>query len=186
MTINLDQYTNTLNVTDTATNPDLNVTTKGTGSHNLNTGNGTAFRVSDLSGTIVAGLGVFAGSSSQNSVYLVPYGSAGTANTFLASKGAGAVIFATNTNNNSTGTNQAVVAHTASAVNYVQATGGATGSAVAISAQGSDTNIDLAFTPKGTGNVRFGTYTANMALTIQGYVEIKDSGGTVRRLAVIA
>jgi hypothetical protein len=51
---------------------------------------------------------------------------------------------------------------------------------------GSDTNIDLALTPKGTGNVRFGTYTASMALTIQGYVEIKDAGGTIRKLAVIA
>jgi hypothetical protein len=302
MTINLDQYTNTLNVTDTATNADLNVTTKGTGSHNLNTGNGTAFRVSDLSGTIVAGLGVFAGSSSQNSVYLVPYGSAGTANTVLASKGAGSVFFATNTNNNSTANNQVAVTHTASAVNYIQVSGSVTGSAPyllangsdtdvplvvtskgagtilfktaggaptqlavthtasavnyvqvtgsstgndptlsvqgsdtninfafvskgssiytfasqggsnrqfridgtsasvnylnvsgsgtgsapVLSALGSDTNIDLAFTPKGTGNVRFGTYTANTALTIQGYVEIKDSGGTVRRLAVIA
>jgi len=183
MTINLDQYTNTLNVTDTATNADLNVTTKGTGSHNLNTGNGTAFRVSDLSGTIVAGLGVFAGSSSQNSVYLVPYGSAGTANTVLASKGAGSVFFATNTNNNSTGNNQVAVTHTASAVNYHQFTGSATGNAVVHSAAGSDTNIDIRFTPKGTGNVRFGTYTGTI-LTPTGYVEIKDSGGTVRRLLV--
>jgi hypothetical protein len=55
-----------------------------------------------------------------------------------------------------------------------------------MSATGSDTNIDLALTPKGTGNVRFGTYTASMALTVQGYIEIKDSGGTVRKLAVIA
>lgn len=157
MTINLDQYTNTLNVTDTATNADLNVTTKGTGSHNLNTGNGTAFRVSDLSGTIVAGLGVFAGSSSQNSVYLVPYGSAGTANTVLASKGAGSVFFATNTNNNSTANNQVAVTHTASAVNYVQVTGAATGNSPAISAQGSDTNIQIQLQAKGTGLVRFTT-----------------------------
>jgi hypothetical protein len=76
MAINLDHVTEQITVTDTAANADLTYVTKGTGSHNLNTGNGTAFRVSDLSGTIVAGLGVFAGSSSQNSVYLVPYGSA--------------------------------------------------------------------------------------------------------------
>jgi hypothetical protein len=244
MTINLDQYTNTLNVTDTATNADLSLTTKGTGSHNLNTGNGTAFRVSDLSGTIVAALGVFAGSSSQNSVYLVPYGSVTNGNMIIAAKGSQFVGIGTNTNNNSNATEQMRVTHTASAVNYVQVTGAATGndptlsvqgsdtninfafvskgssiytfasqggssrqfridgtsasvnylnvsgsgtgSAPALSALGTDTNIDLAFTPKGTGNVRFGTYTANTALTIQGYVEIKDSGGTVRRLAVIA
>jgi len=186
MTINLDQYTNTLSVTDTAANADLNVTTKGTGSHNLNTGNGTAFRVSDLGGTIVGGLAVYAGSSGQNTVYVAPYGSGAAVNFVLASKGTSPVIFGTNTSNNATSTEQLRVAHTASAVNYVQATGAATGSGPTISAQGSDTNIDLFLTSKGTGNVRFGTYTANMALTIQGYVEIKDSGGTVRRLAVIA
>lgn len=133
------------------------------------------------------------------------------------------------------------VSHTASAVNYVQVTGAATGGTPTISAQGSDsnislflnakgtgnvflqvgganvfqaagsstsanriltqannagtapaiqsvgsdTNIDLALTPKGTGNVRFGTRTASADAAITGYIEIKDSGGTVRRLAVI-
>jgi len=72
------------------------------------------------------------------------------------------------------------------AVNYLQATGAIASSSPNLSAQGTDTNIDLTLTPKGTGNVRFGTYTANMALVIQGYIEIKDSGGTVRKLAVIA
>ncbi len=70
--------------------------------------------------------------------------------------------------------------------NYFNIEGKASGSGPVLSSQGSDTNIDLTLTPKGTGNVRFGTYTANMALTIQGYIEIKDSGGTVRKLAVIA
>jgi hypothetical protein len=45
------------------------------------------------------------------------------------------------------------VAHTASAVNFVQATGAATGSGPVFSAQGSDTNIDLNLTPKGAGVV---------------------------------
>jgi hypothetical protein len=150
-----------------------------------------------------------------------------------------------------TGTSQFAIAHTTSAVNYVQVTGAATGGVPTISAQGSDanpsiilqakgsgtatlqaisgnallatdggltairaipraasgdtwldvqrnvgfvdiaaasgvTNGDVRLTPKGTGNVRFGTYTASMALTVQGYIEIKDSGGTVRKLAVIA
>jgi phosphotransferase system HPr-like phosphotransfer protein len=155
-------------------------------------------------------------------------------------KGVSGHSFATN---NSVGNQQLNVSHTASAVNYVQVTGAATGSAVQISAQGSDagiamqyrsksntgqhiftadsanafrvlpvssavnyptvsssiasaapifgvagtdTNIDLALTPKGTGNVRFGTYTADMTLVVQGYITIKDSGGTVRKLAVIA
>jgi hypothetical protein len=46
---------------------------------------------------------------------------------------------------------QAQVSNTASAVNYVQVTGGATGTAVQLSAQGSDTNISVAVQPKGTG-----------------------------------
>jgi hypothetical protein len=162
----------------------------------------------------------------------------GTANAFtaLVSNGTSPVQFGTNGN---TGNTQMQVSHTASAVNYVQVTGAATGSSVVVSsqgsdtnigmiynfkgtashsfngnngthfqvtsvasganflratgaaassapvlsAQGSDTNIDLTLTPKGTGNVRFGTYTGTI-LTPTGYVEIKDSGGTVRRLLV--
>lgn len=71
------------------------------------------------------------------------------------------------------------------AVNYFDVSGSAAGSAPVLSSQGSDTNIDLALTPKGTGLVRFGTYT-NTVSTIAGYIEIKDSGGTTRRLAVVS
>jgi hypothetical protein len=99
----------------------------------------------------------------------------------FASKGSQAIRFNTNTSDQ-----QFRVTHTASAVNYVQVSGNIAGSAPRILSEGSDTNIDLTLTPKGTGNVRFGTYTASMALTVQGYIEIKDSGGTVRKLAVIA
>jgi hypothetical protein len=62
-------------------------------------------------------------------------------------------------------------------------TGSATGGRPTISAAGSDADIDLALTPKGTGTVRFGTYTGTI-LTPTGYIEVKDSGGTVRRLLV--
>jgi hypothetical protein len=69
------------------------------------------------------------------------------------------------------------------AVNFLDASGSAAGSAPILSAQGSDTNIDLALTPKGTGNVRFGTYTGTV-LTPTGFIEIRDAGGTIRRLLV--
>jgi hypothetical protein len=156
----------------------------------------------------------------------------------LASNGTQSVRIGTN---GSSTVEQMRVSHTASAVNYVQVTGAATGGNPTISAQGSDTNagltlqskgafgfqfrnssngivgsithsgsstpnyiqlganiagqsafvssagtdanIDLALTPKGTGNVRFGTYTGTI-LAPTGYVEIKDAGGTVRRLLV--
>jgi hypothetical protein len=50
-------------------------------------------------------------------------------------------------------------------------------------ASSSVTDGDIRFTPKGAGNVRFGTYTGTI-LTPTGYITIKDSGGTSRRLLV--
>jgi hypothetical protein len=76
------------------------------------------------------------------------------------------------------------VLHTASAVDYVQVTGATTASkVVAISAQGSDTDVTLSLSPKGAGTIRFGTYTGTI-LTPTGYITITDSGGTSRRLLV--
>jgi len=99
-------------------------------------------------------------------------GSDADRNLRLTAKGTGQVI-----------TTSSFLAHV-SATNYVQLSGGA--SSVAVTALGASANVDVALTPKGTGNVRFGTYTADMTLVVQGYITIKDSGGTVRKLAVIA
>ena len=71
----------------------------------------------------------------------------------------------------------------ASSVNYVQVDSATTTNAPALSAQGSDTNINLKLTPKGTGVLQFGTYTAG-ALSPTGYITITDAGGTSRRLLV--
>ena len=182
------------------------------------TNTASAVNYFSITGAVTTGSPVFASVGSDTNI-----------NNVYVTKGTGEHRFATNASGSNT---QLRVSHTASAVNYVQVTGAATGSAtgLAVSAQGSDsninlnvnpkgtgyvqfdsgkanyivlrgaaagsrpefgavgsdTNIDLTLTPKGTGNVRFGTYTANMALTVQGYIEIKDSGGTVRKLAVIA
>jgi hypothetical protein len=97
----------------------------------------------------------------------------------LTTKGVSSLQFRTNNTSNV----QAFVAHTGSSVNYVQMTGSVTGASPSYAVAGSDTNVDLALTPKGTGKVRFGTYTGTV-LTPTGYVEIKDSGGTIRRLLV--
>ena len=66
-------------------------------------------------------------------------------------KGTGGHNFTTN----GTSVNQFVVTHTASAVNYAQVSGAVTGSPVIITAQGSDTNVNLAYAPKGTGRHTF-------------------------------
>lgn len=67
----------------------------------------------------------------------------------LATTGAGALTVYT-----SSTLPQFQVSHTASAVNYVSITGAVAGSGPTLSAQGSDTNIDLALTPKGSGIVK--------------------------------
>jgi hypothetical protein len=173
------------------------------------------------------------------SPYIASGGASSNSSFYVSSRGTGSVVFRTNGVNQT----QLLVSHTASAVNYVQVTGAATGSAPSMTAQGSDTsvnlrfqskstgsfffttgsgtqfiithsagtianqatvtgsttgnspsfgvfgtdtNIDLTLTPKGTGNVRFGTFTSNADTAITGYITIKDSSGTVRKLAVIA
>jgi hypothetical protein len=109
-------------------------------------------------------------------------GSDSNAGLILQTKGSGYVRFSTGGGPNS---DQLRVTHTANPVNYAQITGNIAGYAPVFSVAGSDTNIDLTLTPKGTGNVRFGTYTGT-ALSIAGYIEIKDAGGTIRKLAVVA
>lgn len=49
-----------------------------------------------------------------------------------------------------------------------------------------DANIDVTITPKGTGRLRYGTHSAIGAETVTGYIEVKDSGGTTRKLAVVS
>ena len=84
---------------------------------------------------------LFAGNAS-NSILML--GSAGTSSIYFNTQG-------------SSQTNQLRVAHTASAVNYVQVTGAATGSGVAISSQGSDTSVGLVLQAKGSsGTIGFG------------------------------
>jgi hypothetical protein len=206
----------------------------------VNLPSGPVLSMTDSS--VASGAGAYLNLSNGSSANAIQR-AAGTATNigvFWLSKGTSGHSFGTN---NSTATEQLRVTHTASAVNFVQVTGAATGGTPTISAQGSDanvalnfqtkgvgifrfrngsnqtaftgyalsgaanfvgiqssvagsapilgaegsdTNIDLALTPKGTGNVRFGTYTADMTLIVQGFIEVKDSGGTIRKLAVIA
>ena len=72
--------------------------------------------------------------------------------------------------------------------NLLQVQGAAAGSSPSLQAisgpSGTDADIDLTLTPKGAGNIKFGTYTASALLAVAGYITIKDSGGTSRRLLV--
>lgn len=78
------------------------------------------------------------------------------------------------------------VAHTADAVNLLSAAGGAAGSSPGLTVFGNDTDIDLGLVTKGAGVVRFGTHSAIGAESVTGYITIKDSGGTLRKVAVVS
>ena len=77
--------------------------------------------------------------------------------------------------------------YTAAHVNQITLKSSASGSPVSIEATGSNTSIDVQLTPKGTGGrARFGTLTATSDAPVTGYIEIRDAGGTLRKLAVIS
>lgn len=80
--------------------------------------------------------------------------------TGISSKGTGSVIFYTN----ATSQTQFVVAHTASAVNYLQLTGAATGGNPTHQATGSDTNIGFNYITKGSGDHVFCTNASNTTI----------------------
>jgi len=160
------------------TNVSAGMYSKGTGALYFGSNSGTSQFV------VAHGAGAINYLQAQGSSGAVPFFSAQGSSTDIdmgyVAKGAGFHTFYTG------GTSYLVqfqVKNTASAVNYHQMTGSATGTAVVHSAQGSDTNIDLALTPKGTGVVQYGTYTAGI-IAQAGYITIKDAGGTSRRLLV--
>lgn len=109
------------------------------------------------------------------------WGSDTNVNLSLYTKGTGSFYLYTNFS-----VLQAVVAHAASAANYIQLGGSAAGGPITISALGSDTNIDLSLAPKGTGVVRFGSWTSNADAAVNGYITVRDSSGNTRKLATIA
>ena len=70
--------------------------------------------------------------------------------------------------NDENGNEQIVFQTTGSAVNQFDVTNAATGNAPSISATGGDTNIDFAIIPKGSGETKIGTGSANATLTSSG------------------
>lgn len=68
------------------------------------------------------------------------------------------------------------------ATNYVGVTS-SNGLTPNVYVAGASANIDLQLVSKGTGVVQFGTYTAGV-VSQAGYITVKDSGGTTRRLLV--
>lgn len=98
----------------------------------------------------------------------------------FTSKGTGSFEFTTG------GGRQLRIFNTTAAVNHFTLQGGATGSPVLLAAAGTDTDIDLRLLPKGAGVLRFGAHSALGAEVVTGFISIKDSGGTTRKLAVVS
>ena len=71
-----------------------------------------------------------------------------------------------------------------SGVNYLETVNAVTTAGPRLSAQGTATDIPIRITPKGTGVMMFGTHTAKGAEAFSGYITIKDSGGTSRKVMV--
>jgi hypothetical protein len=129
------------------TNIGVSISTKGTGAVSLRT-NATAEQFRALHVSSAVNYIQAAGAATTATPDLSVQGSDTNIGLTVSAKGTGGIAFRT------AGTvTQFEITNTASAVNYFRATGGATGSGVVISAQGSDTNIDAALLAKGTGGI---------------------------------
>ena len=141
-----------------------NATIKGLGTNTIfNTPSGNALYLVDGASATPSGIAIRNGTTP----YIYPV----VSNTDLitSSNGTGAVRFFTNT----VAQEQLRVTHTASAVNYVQVTGAATGGAPTISSQGSDANPNVAIFPKGLGIVLMNQQTPT-AVTATGTLTIAN------------
>jgi hypothetical protein len=161
-------------------NPNMQLISRGTGGFTFSTNASLGTQQFGITHTASAVNYVqVTGAATNSGPIISTQGSDTNVDLLFSTKGtAGSHVFRTNTT-----VRQFQINHVTSAVNYGVITGSIAGAAVPFSVAGTDTNIDIALTPKGTGNVRFGTYTGTI-LTPTGYVEIKDSGGTIRRLLV--
>jgi hypothetical protein len=166
------------------------ITSSGTGAISIQTNSGsqTQFVVTHTASAVnyVQVTGAATGANPNISAQ----GSDSSISVNLTSKGAGDVRLITGGSTGwvrlfPNGTEVVRATGVASGVNYINFTGSVASTSPSMASAGSDTNIDLTLTPKGTGNVRFGTHTGTADTAISGYIEIKDSGGTIRKLAVI-
>jgi hypothetical protein len=168
----------TISAQGSDTNINFSHTTKGSGYHLFYSDNGASpqFAIARAASTVnyVEVIGAATGGRPLISVQ----GSDTNINMGVLAKGSGVVYL-------QSGLGASLEASATGNANYFSMVGTAAGTAPVLSVKGSDTNIDLALTPKGTGNVRFGTHTGTADTAVSGYIEIKDSGGTIRKLAVI-
>jgi hypothetical protein len=134
----------------------MNLSSAGTGSIGLLTNGGANTQALIAHTANAVNYVQLTGAATGGAATISAQGADSTAQLALTSKGATSLRFYTNT----LAAEQFRVSSTTSAVNYAQITGGATGSGVAISAQGSDTNVSTSISAKGTGVILFNSNNA--------------------------
>ena len=180
-----------ISVGGTDTNSGLVVTSKGTGNLTFwtNTFGAQQLSVSHTASAVnyvqVTGSATGAAASSLGGISFT--GSDANPNFAITTKGTGYIAFCGGaaTNVQALRVSTSAAASTGNLINIVAAASGSAPAIQAISGtSGTDTNINLALTPKGTGTVQFGTFTSSVGITSTGYILITDAGGTQRRLLV--
>lgn len=137
-----------------STNTNGNITSNGTGNISIYTNGGSQLQFNVAHTASAVNYVELTGAPTVNAPTIGSRGSDSNINFAYSSKGTGGHDFYT------AGTSfsrQFTVAHTASAVNYVQVTGAATGGRVTISSQGSDANVPVVIGTKGSGSLNVRT-----------------------------
>jgi hypothetical protein len=140
-----------------------------------------AFRHDAVGGTTVNNI-VLRGARTATNPTLIVEGSDTNPGLDFQTKGIGITRF---TSHAGSGESLRVTPPASAPTDYLTVQGSATLGLATIGTAGASTNIDIALTPKGSGYLRFGTRTASSDVAVTGYIEIRDSGGTIRRLAVV-
>lgn len=137
-------------------------------------------------------MGQYVGSNFNNNDFWHNDGSlffrfSGTTNRLLQER-SGVVALSGDTTVTANGNNAVRFIGAASTANWLVIASAATGKAPAIfpAAASSDTNVDIELRPKGTGRVWIGAWTSNADAAVNGFITVKDSTGTLRKLATIA
>lgn len=144
---------------------DMRIDVNGSNNIYFNSSGGTQAHIAHTSGSV--NFPLLTGTSGTNVVFSAN-GAGANLDVSVKGKGTGFVFIGNNKQN------------------YLRVNANASGTAPQLLAEGEDTDIDLFLGGKGSGVVRFGTYTLTADVACNGYITIKDSAGTIRKLMTTA
>jgi hypothetical protein len=141
-----------LAATGSDTNISLDLRSKGTGDINLKT-NTSTIQAKIVHTASAVNYFQLTGSVASSPVLLAPVGSDANISVQVTSKGGGSLSFRTN----AAAQEHLRIPHVGSAVNYWSLSGSVTGTDLPLAAAGTDTNINIYLSTKGTGSAVFAT-----------------------------